>query len=101
MTFQRVFTRTQELEILNAMARGVPQEHLARKYGVSRRTIYRVRERAAAEPAPVRELKPCGTVAAYRRHKRADEYPCTACLAANARDQEKYRKKSPNRKAAA
>ena len=27
---------------------------------------------------------PCGTVAAYRRHLRHSEQPCTACYAANA-----------------
>ena len=29
-----------------------------------------------------RELKPCGTPAAYRRHLRNDEEPCAACLTA-------------------
>ena len=29
-----------------------------------------------------RELKPCGTPAAYRRHLRNDEEPCEACLTA-------------------
>lgn len=31
-----------------------------------------------------RELKPCGTSAAYRRHLRRDETPCEACTAAEA-----------------
>ncbi len=31
-----------------------------------------------------RDLKPCGTTAAYRRHLRKGEHPCAACLAANA-----------------
>ena len=31
-----------------------------------------------------RELKPCGTTAAYRRHLRNGEEPCGECLAANA-----------------
>lgn len=30
-----------------------------------------------------RELKPCGTEAAYRRHLRHDETPCTACRKAH------------------
>lgn len=30
--------------------------------------------------------KPCGTTAAYRRHKRRGEAPCRSCLQANARD---------------
>ena len=28
--------------------------------------------------------QPCGTVAAYRRHRRNGQPPCSACLAANA-----------------
>ncbi|MCW1803864.1 hypothetical protein [Brachybacterium squillarum] len=30
-----------------------------------------------------RELKPCGTTAAYRRHLRKRQTPCKACLAAS------------------
>jgi hypothetical protein len=30
-------------------------------------------------------LQPCGTEAAYRRHRRAGEQPCPACLAAGTR----------------
>lgn len=33
-----------------------------------------------------RELKPCGTLAAYRRHRRHGEQACDACLAAVAAD---------------
>lgn len=35
-----------------------------------------------------RELKPCGTTAAYRRHLRKGQRPCKACLAA-ARDEKR------------
>ena len=35
-----------------------------------------------------RELKPCGTSAAYRRHLRKGQVPCKACLAA-ARDEKR------------
>jgi hypothetical protein len=31
----------------------------------------------------VRELKPCGTVSAYKRHLYRKEPPCAACKAAN------------------
>lgn len=31
----------------------------------------------------MRALKPCGTLAAYRRHLRNDEDPCDPCLHAN------------------
>lgn len=58
-------------------------------------------DRSLAEPAPPqpipigqpqptprwngRELAPCGTRAAYRRHLRRGEVPCRACVAAEAR----------------
>jgi len=32
-----------------------------------------------------RDVKPCGTLAAYRRHYRHGEQPCEACKKANAR----------------
>ena len=32
---------------------------------------------------PRRELRPCGTLAAYRRHLRRGERPCAACRAAS------------------
>jgi hypothetical protein len=32
------------------------------------------------------DLKPCGTLAAYTRHKRRGEKPCEACRQAAARD---------------
>lgn len=35
------------------------------------------------EPKPQRELKPCGTPAAYARHLKLREEPCDACRAAN------------------
>ncbi len=37
----------------------------------------------ATEP-PARHLRPCGTLAAYRRHLRHGERPCERCKAANA-----------------
>jgi hypothetical protein len=44
-------------------------------------------------------LKPCGTVAAYRRHFRNGETPCEACRAAeNARQVARYRKRHPDAK---
>ncbi len=35
------------------------------------------------KPKPPRPYRPCGTVAAYRRHVRSGETPCDACKAAN------------------
>ena len=34
-----------------------------------------------------RQPQPCGTLAAYRRHERAQEAPCQACKAAHAEHQ--------------
>lgn len=46
-----------------------------------------------------RELKPCGTPAAYRRHLRHDEEPCEACRAAeSARTCAAYRVIHPDAK---
>ena len=44
----------------------------------SRFAEYRDRQRGG----PPRALKPCGTVAAYRRHQRNGETPCEPCRAA-------------------
>lgn len=46
-----------------------------------------------------RELKPCGTFAAYRRHLRAQEDPCDPCRQA-ARDQKNQRKDARRAEAA-
>lgn len=43
-----------------------------------------------------RELKPCGTHAAYQRHRRRGETPCTACLAANAAKTRAHKRASPD-----
>lgn len=48
----------------------------------------------------VRELKPCGTVAAYQRHKRNKQQPCALCLqawAAHTRE-ERHANPRPRRK---
>lgn len=44
-----------------------------------------------------RELKPCGTLAAYRRHYLHGEKPCEPCAEANrAYQKELYRQRNPN-----
>jgi hypothetical protein len=48
-------------------------------------------ERIAEEAAEPRELLPCGTVAAYQRHKRRGETPCEACKQAHAADLREWR----------
>lgn len=39
------------------------------------------------------ELKPCGTAAAWRRHKRHGEEPCAACRKAHSRSITEHRRK--------
>jgi hypothetical protein len=48
----------------------------------------RYRDRLRGGPARV--PKPCGTLAAYRRHQRRGEPPCDLCKAANAAYQRDY-----------
>ena len=48
-----------------------------------RSRAYRDRKRGT----PPRTPKPHGTMAAYRRHERAQEAPCQACKAAHAEHQ--------------
>ena len=59
-----------------------------------RSRAYRDRKRGT----PPRDPKPHGTMAAYRRHERAQEQPCQACNAAHA---EYQRALYANRKARA
>ena len=51
-----------------------------------RSRAYRDRKRGKAPRVP----QPCGTLAAYRRHQRAQEAPCEACRAAWAEAQRRY-----------
>ena len=50
-----------------------------------RARLYRDRKRGG--PPQPRELKPHGTAAAYKRHRRHGETPCDACLLAEAQRQ--------------
>ena len=40
-------------------------------------------------------VKPCGTQAAYQRHRRHGEQPCEPCMAAERERQRKYRVLKP------
>lgn len=117
MAWSKKLTDTQERALLVDYQDGWRIRDLTIIYRVSERTVYRtladygmprVKKRRMIRKAErkrhtVKDLKPCGTNAAYVRHKRAGEYPCTACLAAHAEDQKKWRaladkkrKKKPN-----
>lgn len=54
--------------------------------GRDARGHFTAKTKSRSKPKPPRELKPCGTEAAYRRHKRKGEYPCSPCLAAHVLD---------------
>lgn len=79
---------------------GFSPGELVERYGVSPRTVHRIladaevpkvykarSKRKKRKRKPI-ELKPCGTNAAYRRHKRHGEYPCVACVEAHNLDQQ-------------
>src|SRR5690349_14094734 len=99
---QRKLTPEQELELVVDHEDGFTPKELTIRFKVSVRTVHRILARHGSrladrktrrprkmerwrEPKP-RELKPCGTNAAYQRHRRKGEYPCTPCLEAHAKD---------------
>lgn len=99
MTFARALSAEKERELLVEYEDGWTIHELTIIYKVSTRTVYRIlarngvplknpkkkRKRRTLEPKPV-VLKPCGTNAAYQRHRRNGEYPCTPCLEAHAQN---------------
>jgi hypothetical protein len=73
-------TSMQSARMMTDLANGMSIRAAARKYEISPTTVGRYKNGIIAwEPA---ELQPCGTPAAYRRHKRKREMPCSDCLAA-------------------
>ncbi|QEM40885.1 MAG: hypothetical protein [Phage AS32] len=109
MTFKRLLTDEQEAELVKEYL-GVDDwtiNELSVMFKVSKRTVWRILQKHNARRPPLkhhkktafklqrvkpskvkpkkkRELLPCGTNAAYHRHRKAGEYPCTDCLAAHA-----------------
>lgn len=53
--------------------------------------------RPAGKRRPREHLSPCGTTAAYRRHQRWGEQPCTACREANAERLRKQARRKADR----
>ncbi len=97
MTFKRALSPESEHDLLKDHEYGATQPELLATYGISSSTLYRIlawhgipRRNGSSEPrkgpseAPTIRLKPCGTNAAYQRHRRAGEYPCAKCLSAHA-----------------
>ena len=91
----RSLSPAQAAQVLNLIARGTPKKAIARRYGVSVNTIYRVvyRVREEEKEEKPRILKPCGTNAAYKRHLDMKEEPCTPCRKAHSREQKKFEEK--------
>lgn len=85
------------------LSNGKSVQKVAEHFGVHPNTIYRYRARAARtlheENAKERErlarLAPCGTPAAYQRHRDHGEIACEKCLKAEA---ERKRKEHHNKK---
>lgn len=106
MTFQRALTPEQERALIVEHEDGWSINELSVIYRVSERTVYRLlsdykvpksnkrkRKARAARKRKPKELKPCGTNAAYQRHRRKGEYPCGPCLEAHAEDVQKAKLK--------
>lgn len=111
MAWQKALTDEQERRLVVDYEDGFTNVALARRYGISESTVYRIladykqkrkqgnknKPRAPRrEQAKGRTLKPCGTNAAYARHIRNKEQPCPPCCEAHAKQQDEYmeRKKS-------
>lgn len=81
-----------------AIARGESTERITRTLGVSPSFVAAVwarlellncetdTEGTGKFVRPPRQLQPCGTLAAYRRHARRKEKPCRACKDAHNAD---------------
>ena len=104
MTFSRKLTAVQVQKLLVDYEDGFLIKDLAPRYGVSLRTVHRVlqeanvshrynhrKKRKDDRVKSPRELKPCGTNAAYVRHRRHGEYPCADCLEAHNEENRKRR----------
>jgi len=95
MTFKPALTPEKEKELCVEWEDGWSIDELTIIYRVSRRTVFRVLAKhnmPLAKPRTTkrrkrkkpRTLQPCGTNAAYQRHRRKGEYPCPPCLEAHA-----------------
>lgn len=99
MTFQRALSPEREKELIVEHEDGWTINELSVIYRISERTVYRIladhgirrkgsahKKRKSRRKKERPELKPCGTNAAYQRHRRKGEYPCGPCLEAHAKD---------------
>lgn len=77
---QKKLTPTQVAAAAADIARGAGKYETAKKYGVHYNTLYRMLRGDDWKP---KELKPCGTDAAYQRHLAKKEVPDELCLKAH------------------
>lgn len=95
---RRILTPTQVADIALAISRGSNQVIEAKRYGVSRNTVFRALKRAREGEKEPYQSKPCGTNAAYERHRRNGEVACDACLEAHRIQRMNYIERDPTYK---
>lgn len=95
MTFQPKLTPWQVAQVLTDLANGMTVVKAAEKWGVSERTVRRYKTLPPSKPGPDKQkkLKPCGTNAAWARHRKNGERPCPDCSAAHAADVKRHKAK--------
>ena len=109
MTWTKALTDEQERKLVVDFEDGFKVIELVDRYGVSKSTVGRIladygARKSKNQPkgkgmqtrktkrakAKGRVLKPCGTNAAYQRHKKNGEYPCIPCVEAHAAEQKRW-----------
>lgn len=98
---KRALTPRQARAMFYDLAHGMSKKDAAAKYNIGYRTIYyylndheyrpKGKTGPKPKPKPKKPLQPCGTNAAYARHKAKGEIPCPECYAAHSENQKKYR----------
>jgi predicted DNA-binding protein YlxM (UPF0122 family) len=103
--FTRLLTDDQERALVVDHEDGWKIRELSERHGVSERTVYRILAKHQAKlhnkksrrkrkyDYSKRKLKPCGTNAAYQRHRLNGEYPCAPCLEAHTADVQASKKR--------
>lgn len=91
MTYQPKLSNLQASRLIVDLSNGMRQKDVAEKYGISVWTVRRIKNDPTRGETK-RELQPCGTPAAYRRHQKAGEVADEACLKAWAKDNARFRK---------
>lgn len=103
MTWKKALTDAQERALVVDYEDGFKVVQLVDRYSISESTVYRIladyraprkdgsrkKRKPLRAQAKGRQLKPCGTNAAYQRHRRKGEI-CLPCIDAHARDQKEW-----------